>query len=81
MKDTSFMDKKKYNFISQSIAQAEYVTSTMNCSNIVWIKKLLKGMKEEITKPVVIYYCRCKYVFTIYTYLSLLRLMHLLLVT
>ena len=28
----------------------------MNCSNVVWLKKLLKGMKEDITKPMIIYY-------------------------
>lgn len=28
----------------------------MNCSDIVWLKQLLKGMKEDITKPIVIYY-------------------------
>ena len=27
----------------------------VNCTNIVWIKQLLKGMKEEITKPVILY--------------------------
>ena len=27
----------------------------MNCSNIVWIKKLLKGIKEVINEHVVIY--------------------------
>ena len=27
----------------------------VNCFNIVWLKKLLKGMKEDITKPVIIY--------------------------
>ena len=28
----------------------------MNCSNVVWLKQLLKGMKEDITEPVIIYY-------------------------
>ena len=27
----------------------------MNCSNIIWIKQLLKGVEEEIIDPVVIY--------------------------
>ena len=28
----------------------------MNCSNVVWLKQLLKGMKEDITEPMIIYY-------------------------
>ena len=27
----------------------------MNCTNLVWLKQLLKGMKEEITEPIVMY--------------------------
>lgn len=46
---------KKQNYISQSIVEAEYVADAVNFSNIMWIKKLLKGMKEKITDPVVIY--------------------------
>ena len=46
---------KKQNYISQSIAEAKYVVA-VNYTNIVWIKQLLKGMKEEITKPVIVYY-------------------------
>ena len=40
---------KKQICTSQSKAKAEYVAATINCTNIVWIKHLLKGMKEEIT--------------------------------
>ena len=29
---------KEQNFISQSIAEVEYVVVAMNCTNIVWIK-------------------------------------------
>lgn len=47
--------RKKHNCISQSIAKAEYVAIIINCSNLVWIKKLLKGMKEEIIDPIVIF--------------------------
>ena len=46
---------KKQNCTSQSIAEAEYMAAAVNCFNIVWLKILLKGMKEEITKRVVIY--------------------------
>ena len=46
---------KKQNRISQSTTGVEYVAVVVNCSNIVWIKQLLKGMKEEITKPIVIH--------------------------
>ena len=28
---------------------------TVNFINVVWIKQLLKGMKEEITKPIITY--------------------------
>ena len=57
-----FLDKKlvswtikKHNCISQSTTDAEYVAATVNCSNIVWSKQLLEGMKIEIKDPVVIY--------------------------
>ena len=40
---------KKQNCISQSTTEVEYVVAVVNCTNIVWIKQLLKGMKEEIT--------------------------------
>lgn len=46
---------KKQNYISQSTAEAEYVASIVNYSNLVWIKQLLIGMKEEITEPIVIF--------------------------
>ena len=47
--------RKKHNCISQSTAKAKYVVVAVNCTNIVWIKQLLKGMKEEITKPMILY--------------------------
>ena len=31
------------------------MVAIVNCSNIIWIKKLLKGMKEDIIGPMVIY--------------------------
>ena len=46
---------KKQSCTSQSIVEAEYVVAAINCTNIVWIKKLLKGMKEEIIEPMVLY--------------------------
>ena len=46
---------KKQNCISQSIAEVEYVTTTVNCTNIVWIKQLLKVMKEAIIEPMILY--------------------------
>ena len=48
--------RKKHNCISQSTTKDEYVAIVVNYSNIVWTKKLLKGMKDEITKPIVIFY-------------------------
>ena len=47
--------RKKENCISQSTAQAGYVAAVVNCSNIMWITQLLKGMKEETTNLMVIY--------------------------
>ena len=35
--------------------EVEYVIAIVNCSNIVWFKKLLIGMKIEIKDPVVIF--------------------------
>ena len=46
---------KKKNCISQSTAKAKYVAATKNYLNVVWLKQLLKGMKEDITKPMLIY--------------------------
>ena len=46
---------KKQNYIAQSTGELEYVPTIINCTNILWIKQLLKGMKEEITEHVVIY--------------------------
>ena len=60
---------KKQNYISQSIIETEYVATTINYSNIVWIKQLLKGMKEEITELVVIFYDNTS---SILTYLRIL---------
>ena len=41
---------------SQSTAEAEYVVvAAINCTNILWIKKLLRGMKEQITEIVILY--------------------------
>ena len=46
---------KKQNCTSQSTTEARYVVATVNCTNIVWIKQLLKGMKEEITELLTVY--------------------------
>ena len=46
---------KKKKCISQSTIEAEYVATIVNCSNIVWFKQLLEGMKREIKDLVVIY--------------------------
>ena len=40
---------------SQSTAEVEYISTAINCTNIVWIKHLLKSMKEEIIEPVILY--------------------------
>ena len=46
---------KKKNYISQSTTELKYVITTVNFTNVMWIMQLLKGMKEDITKPMVIY--------------------------
>ena len=46
---------KKQSCTSQSTTEVEYVAATINCTNIVWIKHLLQGMKEEVTEPVILY--------------------------
>ena len=46
---------KKKTCTSQSIVEVEYVVVAINCTNIVWLKHLLKEMKEEITKLVLLY--------------------------
>ena len=46
---------KKYNYTSQSMEKVEYVVEVVNCSNIVWFKQLLQGMKVEIKEPVVMF--------------------------
>ena len=48
--------RKKENCTSQSTIEAEYVAAAVNCSNIVWFKQLLQGMKVEIKEPVVMYF-------------------------
>ena len=46
---------KKKTCTSQSIVEVEYIAETINYTNIVWLKHLLKGMNEEVTKPVILY--------------------------
>ena len=46
---------KKQSCTLQSTAEAEYVAATINCTNIVWIKHLLQGMKEEVIELVILY--------------------------
>lgn len=48
--------RKKHNFISQSTTKVEYVAAVVNCSNVIWFKQLLVGMKIEMKDPVVIFY-------------------------
>ena len=46
---------KKQSCTSQSTVEAEYVVATIKYTNIVWIKCFLQGMKEEVTKPMILY--------------------------
>ena len=50
----SWISKKK-NCTTQSIAEAKYVATVVNNSNIIWFKQLLQGMKVEIKQPVVMF--------------------------
>ena len=45
----------KQGCISQSTAEAECVATTTNCSNIAWIKQLMKGMNMKILEPIIIF--------------------------
>ena len=51
----TWLREKKSN-ISKFIDEVEYVSGVINCSTIVWIKKLLEGMQEGVTDPITIYY-------------------------
>ena len=59
VEEHSFLERdwtsKKQNCTSQSTAEAEYVAAVVNCSNIVWFKQLLQGMKMEIKEPIVMF--------------------------
>ena len=46
---------KKQSCTSQETAEVEYVAFAIYSTNIVWIKQLLNGMKEDITEPVTLY--------------------------
>ena len=46
---------KKKNYTSQSTVEVEYVVTIVNCSNIVWFKKLLEGMNVEIKGQIFIF--------------------------
>ena len=49
------MDQQETKINSQSTVEVECVSATVNCTNIVWIKEPLKGVKEEITEPMILY--------------------------
>ena len=53
--------------------EVEYVAAAINCTNIVWLKHLLKGMKEEITKLMILY---CDNISAINISKNLVILMH-----
>ena len=39
---------KKKKYMSQSTIEVEYVVVVVNCSNVVWLKQLLKQMKSQM---------------------------------
>ena len=45
---------KKQKYISQSTAEAKYVDIAVNIFVVAWLKKLLKGIKEDINEPIII---------------------------
>lgn len=46
---------KKQSCISLSTAEVEYVVAATNCTQVLWMKKMLKGIKVNYSEPVVIY--------------------------
>ena len=46
---------KKHNFVSLSTAEAEYIAAENSCSQVVWMKQILKGYNVE--QNVLTLYC------------------------
>ena len=46
---------KKHNFVSLSTAEAEYIAAGNSCSQVVWMKQILKGYNVE--QNVLTLYC------------------------
>ena len=46
---------KKQDCISQSTTEAEYVVTTNNCNQVIWLKQMLKDIGTMFEKPVIIY--------------------------
>ena len=47
--------RKKQDCISQSIAKVEYVAVANKCNQVIWMKKMLKDIRIEISEHFVIY--------------------------
>lgn len=47
---------KKQSCISQSIVEAKYVATYMNCTQVIQMKHILEGLKFKISKPIRILY-------------------------
>lgn len=46
---------KKQGCVSQSTTEVEYIATTLNYTNIAWIKQLLEGINEKFTESVTIF--------------------------
>lgn len=49
------MTEQEKNCISHSTARVEYIDVSINFSIIIWIKKVLNCIQEEVTKPITMY--------------------------
>lgn len=46
---------KKQECTSQSIVEVEYVATSNNCNQVIWMKHMLKDIRIQISEPVVIH--------------------------
>lgn len=47
---------KKQNSISLSTAEAQYIVVANNCTQVVWMKQMLKDIRVVYDEPIAIYY-------------------------
>ncbi|XP_043700110.1 secreted RxLR effector protein 161-like [Telopea speciosissima] len=47
---------KKQDSVSLSTIEAEYIAATSCCTQVLWMKQMMKDLSVEVDRPVVIYY-------------------------